>query len=68
LNSKLEIDKEVVKYTHKLMSLVIEIDEYWRRTSPFHKLSQEDLENLLKLLSEIEGLVSKLKEKLSFKP
>ncbi len=68
MDSTLEINEEMVKYTHRLMSLVIEIDEYWRRTSPFHKLSQEDLGNLLKLLNEIEGLISKLKERLGFKP
>jgi len=68
LNSKFKVDEEAVRYTHRLINLAIEIDEYWRRTAPLHKLSREELENLLKLLNEIEELVSKLKEKLSFKP
>ncbi|MHC1600876.1 MAG: hypothetical protein ACXQTB_00835 [Candidatus Nezhaarchaeales archaeon] len=68
MNSKLEVNEEIVESTRKLMNLAIEIDEYWRRTSPFHELSQENVENLLRLLSEVEGVVSKLKERLHFKP
>ncbi|MCS7139824.1 MAG: hypothetical protein N3F04_06265 [Candidatus Nezhaarchaeota archaeon] len=67
MTSKFRIDRELIDSTHRLMELILEIDEYWRRTAPFYELNDGERGKILKLLDEVEGLVSKLKRGLSSK-
>jgi len=62
------VDPEVVDLTDRLIRLAIELDEYWRRSSPSHEVDEKGLEEILRLLDEMERLLTRMKEKLSAKP
>jgi len=68
LSSRFKVDPEVVDLTSKLIRLAIELDEYWRRSSPLHEIDEEGLAEVLKLLGEMDRLLTKMREKLSAKP
>lgn len=68
MNLKFKVNNDVVELTNKLIRLVIEIEDYWRRSSPTHELEEQDFKEILKLLDETERLVSKIKELLHSKP
>ncbi|MEM4576515.1 MAG: hypothetical protein QW701_03495 [Candidatus Nezhaarchaeales archaeon] len=68
MNSKFKVSDDVVELTSKLIRLVIEIEDYWRKSSPLHELEEGDIKEILKLFDEAEELISKIKERLCFKP
>jgi len=68
LSSRFKVDPEVVDLTDRLIRLAIELDEYWRRSSPSHEVDEKGLEEILRLLDEMERLLTRMKEKLSAKP
>jgi len=68
LSSKFKVDLEVVDLTGKLIRLAIELDEYWRRSSPSHELDEKELIEVLRLLDEVDRLLTRMREKLLSKP
>jgi len=68
LSSRFKVDPEVVDLTDRLIRLAIEVDEYWRRSSPSHEVDEKGLEEVLRLLDEMERLLTRMREKLSAKP
>lgn len=68
MNSRFKVDPEVVDLTSKLIRFSIEIDEYWRRSSPLHEIDEKELAEVLRLLDEMERLLTRIKERLSTKP
>jgi hypothetical protein len=62
------VDLEVVDLTGKLIRLAIELDEYWRRSSPSHELDEKELIEVLRLLDEVDRLLTRMREKLLSKP
>ncbi len=68
MSSRFKVDPEVVDLTDRLIRLAIELDEYWRRSSPSHEVDEKGLEEILRLLDEMERLLTRMKEKLSAKP
>ena len=68
MSSRFKVDPEVVDLTDRLIRLAIEVDEYWRRSSPSHEVDEKGLEEVLRLLDEMERLLTRMREKLSAKP
>lgn len=68
MSSKFKVDLEVVDLTGKLIRLAIELDEYWRRSSPSHELDEKELIEVLRLLDEVDRLLTRMREKLLSKP
>ena len=68
LNSRFKVDTEVVDLTGRLIRLAIELDEYWRRSSPLHEIDEKELAEILRLLDEAHKLLARIKEKLHARP
>jgi len=62
------VDFEVVDLTSKLIRLAIELDEYWRRSSPLHEIDERERAEVLRLLDEMERLLTRIREKLHARP
>ncbi|MEM0232987.1 MAG: hypothetical protein QXL22_03095 [Candidatus Nezhaarchaeales archaeon] len=54
--------------TYRIIRLALELDEYWRRTTPLYELSNEDVERILSLLAQIEEVIFQLRKELGSKP
>jgi len=68
LSLRFKVDPEVVELTSRLIHLAIELDEYWRRSSPSHELGEGELAEVLRLLDEINRLLARIREKMLSKP
>ena len=68
MNSRFKVDFEVVDLTSKLIRLAIELDEYWRRSSPLHEIDERERAEVLRLLDEMERLLTRIREKLHARP
>jgi hypothetical protein len=62
------VDPEVVDLTSKLIRLAIELDEYWRRSSPLHEIDERERTEISRLLDEMERLLTRIREKLRARP
>ncbi|MEM2213878.1 MAG: hypothetical protein QXD66_05990 [Candidatus Nezhaarchaeales archaeon] len=67
-SNKLKVNSEVVERTYRIIRLALELDEYWRRTTPLYELSNEDVERILSLLAQIEEVIFQLRKELGSKP
>jgi hypothetical protein len=68
LSSRFKVDPKVVDLTSMLIRLAIELDEYWRRSSPSHEVDEKELAEVLRLLDEMSRLLARMREMLSSKP
>jgi len=68
LSSRFKVDPEVVDLTSKLIRLAIELDEYWRRSSPLHEIDERERTEISRLLDEMERLLTRIREKLRARP
>lgn len=68
MSSRFKVDPEVVDLTSKLIRLAIELDEYWRRSSPLHEIDERERTEISRLLDEMERLLTRIREKLRARP
>lgn len=67
-SNKFKVDPDVVERTYRIIRLALELDEYWRRSTPLYEFSGEEAARILNLLDQIEELIFQTKKKLISKP